>query len=76
MKLAKVFNSGHSQAVRLPKEFRFHCKEVEIYRQGKDIVLHEKPQNLAQAFWLLSKMPADFFEQDWIDTPPQERESF
>jgi virulence-associated protein VagC len=38
VKLAKVFNSGHSQAVRLLIKLRFHFKEVEIYRHEKDSV--------------------------------------
>ena len=33
--------SGNSQAVRLPKEFRFKGKEVEIFRRGDEIVLRE-----------------------------------
>jgi len=34
MKTAKVFSSGDTQVVRLPKEFRFKGKEVEIFRRG------------------------------------------
>lgn len=76
MKMAKVFKSGNSQAVRLPKEFQFHSKEVEIYRRGEDIILHEKPANLKQAFGLLVSMPEDFFSNGRQDSPPQEREFF
>ena len=36
---AKVFMSGNSQAVRLPKEFHFSGKEVQIQRVGNAIVL-------------------------------------
>jgi antitoxin VapB len=39
MTYARVFQSGNSQAVRLPKEFRFNADQVEIFRQGNDIVL-------------------------------------
>ena len=39
MTTAKVFQSGNSQAVRLPKEFRFNTREVEIYRRGNEVVL-------------------------------------
>ena len=38
-KTAKVFMSGRSQAVRLPAEFRFGCREVFIEKKGKGIVL-------------------------------------
>jgi len=36
---AKLFTHGGSQAVRLPKEFRFEGKEVEISRDGDSIVI-------------------------------------
>jgi antitoxin VapB len=36
---AKVFMSGRSQAVRLPKEFRFSCKELEVKRVGRGVLL-------------------------------------
>jgi antitoxin VapB len=39
MTTAKVFWSGRSQAVRLPKEFRVEGDTVRIRRQGKAIIL-------------------------------------
>jgi antitoxin VapB len=36
---AKVFWSGRSQAVRLPKEFRFEQNEVRIRRHGQAVIL-------------------------------------
>ena len=36
---AKIFRSGNSQAVRLPKQFRFDVDEVEITREGDAVVL-------------------------------------
>ena len=39
MDTAKLFQNGKSQAVRLPKEFRFAGKEVYIKRVGKAVVL-------------------------------------
>lgn len=41
-----VFQSGNSQAVRLPKEYRFKTKTVEIFRRGNEVVLREKPQTM------------------------------
>lgn len=41
MPIAKVFRSGNSQAVRLPKEFRFGAAQVEIFRRGDEVVLRE-----------------------------------
>ncbi len=36
---AKVFRSGNSQAVRLPKNFRFDVEEVEVSREGDAVIL-------------------------------------
>lgn len=49
-----VFKSGNSQAVRLPKEFRFKSKTVEIYRRGDEVVLREKPRTLGD---VLAQLP-------------------
>ena len=49
-----VFQSGNSQAVRLPKEFRFKSKTVEIFRRGDEVVLRERPQTLGE---LLDSLP-------------------
>ena len=71
--IAKVFKSGNSQAVRLPKEFRLECSEVEIYRRGNEIVLREPAKGMAAVFDCLIALPDDF--PDHIpDYPPQERE--
>lgn len=74
MNLAKVFQSGNSQAVRLPKEFRFDGSEVEIFRRGQEVVLREKRTSLIEAFDLLAEMPDDFLVDDRVDLPPQSRE--
>ena len=42
--IAKVFISGRSQAVRLPKEYRFQGKEVYIKKEKGKVILSEKPQ--------------------------------
>lgn len=42
MKLAKVFKHGNSQAVRLPKEFRFDADEVVITRTASGVLLMPK----------------------------------
>ena len=76
MKTAKIFKSGNSQAVRLPKEFQFDVSEVEISRRGDEIVLRKKAQNLARVFELLSEMSADFMENGRCQPPLQEREPF
>ncbi len=73
MATAKVFKSGNSQAVRLPKEFRFASDEVEIFRRGDEIVLREPAKDLSRAFELLAALPEDVLE-DRRDDPPQTRE--
>jgi len=60
MSTARVFRSGNSQAVRLPKQFRLKSKEVEIFRRGDEIVLREKKGDMVRAFELLAGMPDDF----------------
>jgi antitoxin VapB len=42
MKIAKVFRHGNSQAVRLPKEFRFEEDEVVVQRRGSGVLLLPK----------------------------------
>ncbi len=73
MGTARVFRSGNSQAVRLPKEFRLKSKEVEIYRRGKEIVLREKDGSMTQAFDLLAGLPKDLEIIDRKKDKPQRR---
>jgi antitoxin VapB len=74
MAIARIFCSGNSQAVRLPKEFRLKCTGVEIFRRGDEIVLREKGEGLARAFEILAGLPDDVLAEDRGDTPPQQRE--
>lgn len=74
MTTAKVFRSGNSQAVRLPKRYRFKGKEVEIFRRGNEVVLREKSDNLAHAFDLIIGLPDDLELPDRNTDLPQERE--
>jgi len=64
MAITKVFRSGNSQAVRIPRQFHFDAEQVEILRRGNEIVLRERPRNLAQAFELLTGLSPDFFKGD------------
>jgi antitoxin VapB len=43
--LTKVFQSGNSQAVRLPREFRLDSDEVYITKEGNRIIITPRPQN-------------------------------
>ncbi|HVC36993.1 MAG TPA: type II toxin-antitoxin system VapB family antitoxin [Gammaproteobacteria bacterium] len=74
MSTARIFKSGNSQAVRLPKEFRFSAKEVEIFRRGEEVVLREKLPQLSELLSTIPPMSADFFADGRHDPPPDEVE--
>ena len=60
MKTAKLFKNGDSQAVRLPREFRFAGKEVLIKRVGSAVVLLPKARCWDTLVESLEKFPPDF----------------
>ena len=72
---AKIFTTGRSQAVRLPKAFRFEGKEVFIRKEGGNVILSEKPESWDDFFNSPLQVSADFMEER-IDLPAQERELF
>jgi len=66
---ARIFKSGGSQAVRLPKEFRFDETEVRIYRVGSKVILEPVQRRWSEAFLALAGSIEDFpYPQDF-DTP-------
>ena len=73
MKTAKVFMNGRSQAVRLPKEFRFDCEEVFIERHGDQVVLTAKEPSW-DAFFNSESVFGDDFLADRDDLPVQDRD--
>ena len=75
MSTARIFKSGNSQAVRLPKQFRFDVSAVEIFRRGDEIVLREPKRNLGRAFVALATMPEDFMSEGRREQPPQQRDA-
>ena len=73
MRTAKVFMSGNSQAIRLPKEFRFEGDEVYIKKGKNGIILLEKPKKSWEE--IAADMPAfpDFnVNRDAISGKPRE----
>jgi antitoxin VapB len=68
---ARVFQSGNSQAVRLPKEFRLTSKEVQIFRRGGDIVLREKPARLSALLASLPELPREALPDTIPDHPAE-----
>ena len=71
MPIAKVFKSGNSQAIRLPKEFRLNVTEVELVRQGEDIVIQQpKKLTLMDGYNALAGISEDFLKDGRKDPPP------
>jgi virulence-associated protein VagC len=71
-KRAKVFWTGRSQAVRLPKEFRFEDEEVAIHREGDRVILEPlgKRRSWPKGYWERLRDLAGGF--DFPDVPPLE----
>ena len=76
---AKLFATGRSQALRIPKEFRFPGVEVFIRRDPVtgEVILSPKPTSWTEFFELVdhTKISADFMA-DREDQPNQERDLF
>jgi len=68
MEKAKLFWTGRSQAVRLPKEFRFEGEEVRIRRHGVSVILEPIPGDWTWLDRLSGPMDADF-EQAVAEQP-------
>lgn len=73
MKTAKVFKSGNSQAVRIPKEFHLEDDEVEIRRRGDSLILRPKKRSWATLFESLDKFTDDFMAEGRNQPPVQKR---
>jgi len=74
MATTRVFKSGNSQAVRLPKEFAVRSKVLEIFRRGDEIILRDPAKGLTRAFELLTDLPDDFLAEGRQDDQPQHRD--
>ncbi|MEE9426403.1 MAG: type II toxin-antitoxin system VapB family antitoxin [Methylococcales bacterium] len=70
----RVFKSGNSQAVRIPKEFQFDVKELEIFQRGDEVILRKKRDNLSDVIDIFAAFSDDFMEEGRDDPPPQERD--
>ena len=62
MERAKIFWSGRSQAVRLPKDFRFDGEEVRIRRHGSAVILEPVPTDWAWLHAIAGKLDEDFVQ--------------
>jgi len=75
MKTAKIFQNGQSQAVRLPKEFRFEDSEVFIKKSGNVVQLIPRSDSWNALFDSLKKFSGDFM-QERVQPEVDKRERF
>ena len=73
MRTAKIFKSGNSQAVRIPKEFQLEGGEVEIQKKGGNLVLRPKRKSWARLIASLEKFTDDFMDEGRKQPPVQKR---
>jgi len=74
-KTAKVFRTGRSQAVRIPREFRFDTDEVLVAWQGRSVVLTPRRKMTATEFLRTCTVP-DFELDRAAAQKAQKRELF
>jgi antitoxin VapB len=72
MERAKIFWSGRSQAVRLPKDFRFPGEEVRIRRHGSAVILEPMAEDWAWLDSIVGKLDEDFAQA--VQEPSDEQE--
>ena len=73
MAIAKLFWNGRSQAVRLPKEFRFDGTEVHVERDGERVILEPVPRRRWPKGYFESwrRVPSDFDVPAPLPSTPQ-----
>jgi antitoxin VapB len=75
MMTAKLFENGRSQAVRLPKEYRFDSDEVAINKVGDIVILMPKENKWTGFLNSLEMFSTDFMDDGREQPAIQERES-
>ena len=73
METAKLFQNGKSQAVRLPKEFRFAGDKVYIKKMGNAVVLLPYDKPWESFFAALEMFSDDFMQEGRLQPEQQER---
>tara|TARA_B110000908_G_C10106047_1_gene380816 strand:- start:465 stop:710 length:246 start_codon:yes stop_codon:yes gene_type:complete len=73
MDIAKIFWSGRSQAVRIPKEFRFQSELVHIRRHGNAVILEPVATNWAWLDELCGDLDNDFIQASQEKPAQEER---
>ncbi len=75
MKTATLFQNGASQAVRIPKEFRFEGKRVEVRKIGNNLILRPLAQSWDSMFDSLEQFSDDFMADGRNQPGQQQREN-
>ena len=77
---ARIFMNGRSQAVRLPREFRFDTDQVAIRREGRNVILSPAYVDWDDYLRNAPRVGEDFVvamdELRQTPLPPEDRESF
>ena len=76
MNTAKLFQTGRSQTVRLPKDFRMPGQEVKIYKQGNKVILEPLNTSWEALLMSLDEFPDDFMQDGREQPEMQKREDF
>lgn len=74
METAKIFWSGRSQAVRLPKDFRFDAEEVRIRKHGDAVILEPIANDWRWLDAIAGELDRDFVTATEERSAPQERD--
>lgn len=74
MNTAKIFTNGRSQAVRLPKDYRFSENEVYVHKIGDIVMLFPKKKSWETFLNGLYEFSDDIFEEGRVAEDPPERE--
>jgi antitoxin VapB len=68
--VAKLFRNGRSQAVRLPREFRFEGDRVRLRRVGRGVLVEPMTTNVADWFAELDRFTSEPFMPNGREQPP------
>lgn len=68
--IAKLFKNGRSQAVRLPREFRFEGDRVRVRRVGRGVLVEPIFTNISEWFAELDRLAVDPFMPEGRQQPP------
>lgn len=73
--ISTIFQSGNSQAVRIPKALQLPGKKVEVHKVGEALIIHSVPDSWETVFANLSHFE-DFMPEGRQDPLPQERDQW